>query len=278
VGRFRSRLQRELKKFVRLDEAKITQILRGFGEFHSQYLFVHSSLSSCGYITGGPQTVIKAIRNWIGPATLAMPTHTYCYPDPSGFVPVYDAATTPSRVGSITEHFRHGSNVIRTIHPTHSLCAQGPNGATLCRGHEFCDTPCGKGTPYERLIQNDAAVLMFGASMNTYTLFHTAEDAAQAPYLYEPSIYTLRYRKENGNIGEMRMRRQDMSVSRCFSSMDEWLEARGFLYRLKLGLGSLLFIPHARLAHEALVAAMNHDSFLLVAPSARNDFKIKLNV
>lgn len=275
IGGLKHHLMRGLKKFVRLDEAKIIQALKGFGKFHSRYLLVHSSLSRCGHISGGPETVVKAIRSWIGPATLVMPTHTYCYPDPSGFVPVYDAAVTPSQVGIISEYFRHQPNVIRSIHPTHSVCSQGPQSEALCHGHERCDTPCGKGTPFERLIQNDAAVLMFGANMHAYTLFHTAEDAARVPYLYESPLYTLRYQK-SGGIGQIRMRRQDMSVPRCFISMDEWLEERGLLCKLKLGLGTLLFIPHAKLAHEALLSAMHHDPFLLVAPSARHDLKAKL--
>lgn len=275
IGNLRRRLSRKLKKYIRIDEAGIVRALKGFGEFDSRYLFVHSSLSQCGYILGGPQTVVKALRNWIGSATLVMPTHTYCYPDSSGFVPVYDAATTPSRVGSITEYFRHEPNVIRSIHPTHSVASQGAESETICRGHELCGTPCGKGTPYEYLIQNDTAVLMLGVTMNAYTFFHTAEDAAQVPYLYEAGAYALRYFNKNAGISEMWMRRQNMSIPRCFLSMEEWLKERGFLYKLKLGLGSLLFIPHAKLAHEALLSAMRDNPFLLVAPSARSSVKAR---
>jgi hypothetical protein len=51
--------------------------------------------------------------------------------------------------------------------------------------------------------------------------------------------------------------------------MDHWLEQRTLLVRRSLGLGQLLFIPHAGAAHRQLVDALNINPLLLVAPAAR---------
>ena len=110
---------------------------------------------------------------------------------------------------------------------------------------------------------------MLGATLNTYTLFHTAEDAAQLPYLYEPTPYTLKVRTRDGKIKTVLMRRQDMQIPRRFTEMAAWLEQRGLLVRQRLGLGELLFIPRAGEAHRQVVEALRAEPLLLVAEPVR---------
>jgi aminoglycoside N3'-acetyltransferase len=139
----------------------------------------------------------------------------------------------------------------------------------IVEGHERCDTPCGAGSPYERLVMMEASVLMFGASMQAYTLFHTAEDAAMVPYLYQSLPVTLRYRAADGSEQTMTMRRHDMHVARSFAARGAWLEEQGLLRRVALGRGELLFIRDARSAHAALVNQLRlHPQFLLAAAAA----------
>ena len=161
---------------------------------------VHSSLSACGRVMGGAFTVIKALREWSAGANLAMPAHSYCYRGRCGACPIFDVQRSPSVVGAITETFRRQAAVQRSLHPTHSLACKGPGAARLIAGHELCDTPCGAGTPYEKLVAEDASVLMFGVSLNSYTLFHTAEHAAAVPYLYCEGIVSLRIRAPGGEV------------------------------------------------------------------------------
>lgn len=269
----RSRIKREIRRVNRwlhpLTQAQLLDALRAFGPFPTDRLMVHSSLSACGYIRSGPAAVIEALRTWIGERDLVMPTHTYCYPDKDGRVPQFNPAVTPSLIGAITNAFWRRPNVLRSLHPTHSLACLGAGAAGLCAGHELCDTPCGVGTPYEKLVAQDASVLMFGATLNTYTLFHTAEDAAGVPYLYERTQYQLEAVDYAGQIRPITMRRHDMGIARSFAQMDHWLEKRGLLLRRSLGLGQLLFIPHAGVANRHLVDALHIDPLLLVAPEAR---------
>jgi aminoglycoside 3-N-acetyltransferase len=263
-------LRRSRRSRVRLQKCDLFSAFCQFGELRASILMVHSSLSACGTIQGGADTVIATLQEWIDRRrTLVMPTHTYCYPDSDGTVPVYDATSTHSLVGQITEHFWPKPGVSRSIHPTHSLAAAGPSAMEICAGHEYCETPCGKGTPYERLIHGECAVLMFGVTLNTYTFFHTAEDAAELPYLYEREPYFLKYRDASDAIREMKMWRHNMKITRAFRPMDTWLESRGLLKRARLGLGELLFIPNALHAHNAVMEELKVNPLLLVDESVR---------
>ena len=271
AGGIARRLKRARQKLVTLDEARILEALKSCAPVQDRVLLVHSSLSSCGYITEGPATVIGALRGWLADGVgLALPTHTWSYPDASGVAPIYDYKETPSVVGTITNYYRAQSGVVRSLHPSHSIAYGGSDAQQFIEGHEACETPCGDGTPYMRLIEKDGSVLMFGATLDAYTLFHTAEDAAQAPYLYQPKQLMLRSRVASGEVKEIPTWRQDMGVTRRFGEMDRWLEKQGLLIRRKLGMGELLYIPHAAALHERMVKELRSDPLLLVAESARH--------
>jgi aminoglycoside 3-N-acetyltransferase len=257
---------------VRLNEAKILEALQSCGAFNADLLLVHSSLSACGLIEGGPATVISALGSWISNRTaLSLPTHTWSYPDHTGLAPIYDYTSTPSVVGAITNYYWRQPGVVRSLHPTHSLACRGPQAEELCAGHEFCETPCGAGTPYQRIAEGNSSVLMFGATLDSYTLFHTAEDTAQVPYLYGPEPVTLRTRRKDGVIQSIKMWRQDMTVTRRFTATVDWLTEQGLVVRRKLGLGELLFIPNAQALHETIVKTLRCDPLFLVHEKARCD-------
>lgn len=248
-----------------IGEREILDALGRLSPALPRLLMVHSSLSACGLVQGGPLTVIRALRTWNGGGTLAMPAHSYCYPMGGEGAPVFDLATTPSVVGAITEAFRHEPGVLRSLHPTHSLAVEGAGGPAIIAGHEACATPCGAATPYARLVQMDAAILMFGATLDAYTLFHTAEDAAAVAYLYEPLPVSLRFSGPDHLEHSMTMRKHDMTVARSFSAKAAWLEERGLLRRVGLGAGELLLLPHARQVHDAVVDQLRRDSWFLTA-------------
>ena len=86
--RVRHRIECEIRRVNHgsdpLSGPQVLEALQTFGPFHTQGLNADSSLSACGYIRGGPATVIEVLRTWIRERDLVMPTHTYCYPDKDG--------------------------------------------------------------------------------------------------------------------------------------------------------------------------------------------------
>ena len=138
------------------------------------------------------------------------------------------------------------------------------------------ETPCGSGTPYERMVQTNTSVLMFGATLDSYTLFHTAEDAARVPYLYLPQKMILKTKKPDGTVVELQSWRQNMGIARRFRETVDWLEQENLLLRRKLGKGELLFIPRADRVHQEVLKQLRVDPLFLVATSERERARTSL--
>lgn len=213
---------------------------------------VHSSLYSCGHFTSGPKGVLNVLSEFCN--TLCLPTHSYCYPDSPGQPgPVFSAATTPSLNGYLTEMFRKQPDVLRSIHATHSLAARGKLAEELCVNHYRYDTPCGAGTPYSRLVENQASILMFGVTFAYYTLFHTAEWESGSEFAYvHGELNWLRIIDEVGEQRDCWSRRQGRIVPR-FEEAGGFLERAGLVRRVQLGRSNLLFVPDCSKVHDLLV-------------------------
>jgi aminoglycoside 3-N-acetyltransferase len=179
-----------------------------------EILLVHSSLSTCGRFTAGPDDVLAGLSEFCD--TLILPTHTYCYPtSPKEPGVLFDRETTPSKTGLLTEMFRKQAGSTRSIHATHSLAARGELAEQICTNHYRHDSPCGAGTPYSRLVERRASVLLFGVTFHSYTLFHTAEDASGSAFAYEQgTLDRLRVVDEQGQPCDCWSRRQTRTPRR----------------------------------------------------------------
>src|SRR3954452_6956496 len=102
---------------------EIVAVLKSLGVREGMMLLVHSSLKSLGPIPGGPETGIQSLLDALGDrGTLLLPALSYAAVKQ---VPRFDVRTTPSCVGAISEHFRMCPGSLRSLHPTHSICATG---------------------------------------------------------------------------------------------------------------------------------------------------------
>jgi aminoglycoside N3'-acetyltransferase len=122
--------------------------------------------------------VIAALEEVVGPdATIVMPSfsmvgETTEYPLTGT---VFDARETPSLMGAITERFRKLPDASRSLHPTHSVAARGPEAEELVAGHHEAPTPFGTGTPYARMVERDYVQVWFGCGVGPFTLYHAFE-------------------------------------------------------------------------------------------------------
>jgi aminoglycoside 3-N-acetyltransferase len=169
-------------------------------------------------------------------------------------------------MGLLAETFRKQPGVTRSIHATHSLAAIGPLANEICRGHQHCDTPCGDGSPYARLVERGASVLMFGVSFRYYTLFHTAEWLSGSESAAEPGeMNRLRVINESGEIEESCSKRQGRALPR-FHEAGCLLEHAGFVRRAALGRSHLLFVADSAAVHGFLLERLRRSpDFLRMA-------------
>jgi aminoglycoside 3-N-acetyltransferase len=165
--------------------------LKRLGVKEGVLLLVHSSLSSLGFVPGGPETVIQGLLEAVGPeGTLLMPALSYEHVVSAD--PVFDVRNTPSNVGAIAECFRSRPGTIRSLHPTHSVTATGLKAEEILSEHIQDETPCGKHSPFHKLRYLDGRILMLGCGLEPNTSMHGVEEEIEPDYLYdEPLEYRL---------------------------------------------------------------------------------------
>jgi len=96
-------------------------------------------------------------------------------------LPVYDAATTPTRtMGAVAELFRTLPGTMRSSHPHRSIAVSGPVASRIVARHELAD-PCGETSPLGVLYEVDARVLLLGVGYGKCTALHLAEDRSEPP-------------------------------------------------------------------------------------------------
>lgn len=179
---------RERLRPVRIDGGAIASALREAGLREGDAAFVQAGMSSFGTIEGGPQAVIEALEKVLGPGGLiAMPAFPLDRPALQYLRenPVFDLRDTPSKMGATSERFRTADGVLRSLHPTHSVCARGPGAAEVVAGHELAETPFGAGTPFQRLIDRGAHQVFFGSGVGAITVYHAYECMREPPFPIE---------------------------------------------------------------------------------------------
>jgi aminoglycoside 3-N-acetyltransferase len=148
-------------------------------------LLVHSSYRSLGHVPGGPEMVIRGLIETLGPqGALLMPTLTFERVTPEN--PVFDIRSTPSNAGVIPETFRVRPGTLRSLHPTHSVCAAGPQAAQIIEAHTADTTPCGPHSPFRAIAERGGQILFLGCGLESNTTMHAVEETIVPPYLYDP--------------------------------------------------------------------------------------------
>jgi len=161
-------------------------------------LLLHSSLSSIGWVVGGPVAVIQALELVLGPnGTLVMPTHSGDLSDPKDWnnppvpeswkdiirqtMPAFEPDLTPTRgMGRIPETFRKKNGVIRSNHPHDSFAASGTESEFITNDHSL-DFGLGERSPLARIYDLDGWVLLLGVNFENNTSLHLAELRADFP-------------------------------------------------------------------------------------------------
>ncbi len=149
-------------------------------------LMVHSSFNTMlPMYKGSPKELLELLISLCGPdKTLAMPAfffggRTYNYDVRRYFAdkPDFYVDKMPSQMGVLTEIFRNYPGVGVSKHPTHRVCALGPKAKYLTSEHELCKTGCGKGSPFDKMSQDNTVILGLGVRyFHCMTQTHSVED------------------------------------------------------------------------------------------------------
>ncbi|NLP45873.1 MAG: AAC(3) family N-acetyltransferase [Epulopiscium sp.] len=142
-------------------------------------LLVHSSMKSIGKVEGGADTVLDALSEYMQDGLLVLPTHTWSYINAKN--PKFYVDRSPSCIGILPELFRKREGVIRSLHPTHSVAALGRDAEEFVKGNECYDTPCARKSPWGKLLDRNADIMLLGVDLRRNTFIHGIEEWADIP-------------------------------------------------------------------------------------------------
>lgn len=213
----RTALIRRNRAFSRQD---LLRELRRVGVQLGDTLLVHSSLEPFAGFSGKPMDVIESLEEAIGSTgTLLMPTlpFTGSAVEYVSQPRTFDVKKTPSRMGLLTELFRRAPGVVRSVHPTHSAAIWGTCAREIADRHYEAGTPCGRQTPYGRLLDRGGKILFLGTDISVMTFYHTVEELLEPQMPFSPftkEVFTLESHDEAGNTQITHTRLFDPTCSR----------------------------------------------------------------
>lgn len=169
--------------------------LRQLGLGLDDAVMVHAALRSAGRILGGPDALIDALHDAIGPGgtVLVYTDWSDDYHDllgddgtiPADFrddIPPFDPAASRARRdnGAIAELVRTRPGARRSANPGAAFAAVGGRAGWFTADHAL-DYGYGERSPFAKLVEVRGKVLMLGAPLDTMSLLHHAEHLARIP-------------------------------------------------------------------------------------------------
>lgn len=197
-------------------------------------LLVHSSMKSVGEVEGGADTVLDALSEYMREGLLVLPTHTWSYIQADN--PKFYVESSPSCVGILPELFRKRKGVVRSYHPTHSVAALGRDAGDFVAGAERYDTPCHRESPWGKLLDRKATILLVGVDLRRNTFIHGIEEWSDVPGRLTDGHENLIVVLGDGTEIPVPSRRHcGLPWSEHFWKVEGILERTGAIRRAKLG-------------------------------------------
>lgn len=163
--------EKEFTKDHIVDQLRMIGIKLGDG------LVVHSAYSTIGKVMGGPDAVIDALLEAVGPGGhLLFPAFTFHV----DYGP-YDPATTPTTMGILPETARKRPQFYRSDFPNNSVIVAGPQAEFIAENH-VSRGHCRPGDPFDRMALMRGYVLQLGVPFRNNTTVHIGEVYADLPH------------------------------------------------------------------------------------------------
>lgn len=170
-----------------LKQENINNILALLGLKSYDTVLIHSSLKAIGPIEGNAEGLLLNLMNFFKDGLLIFPTHTWASIQRDNMV--FNTHDTPSCVGQLTNIARNTPGFVRSMHPTHSVCAYGRNAQEYI-DHDLCaTTPVGPNNCFGILKEYNAKILFLGAPLSKNTFIHSIEEEYNVPDRFTSFLY-----------------------------------------------------------------------------------------
>lgn len=166
-------------------------------------VFVHSSLMHIGRIEGGYKEVVRHLNERVLERGHTLLFSALSYRGSSeAFLKnkrVFDIRLEPVEMGAINAYYASLPMARRSLSPTHSVCAIGPDAVNYTNEHHLSVTPFTQQSPYFKLTKNKGKVLMIGAPMIYLTILHVITDLLEYEVAYTKKSYPVEVINEEGD-------------------------------------------------------------------------------
>ena len=169
---------------ILVDENIVCESFRRAGAVSGDTVIFHGSLSSMGWVQGGPACVFDGILAATSPGgTVAMPTLWYNGTPERSHPEQFDLRESPAFNGALAEGMRKDLRSHRSRHFSHSISAIGARAEELTGGHDICgptpspwsETAFGLNSPWQRLYDWNALYAFIGVDFSVCTMKHYIE-------------------------------------------------------------------------------------------------------
>ncbi|QEH68535.1 AAC(3) family N-acetyltransferase [Cellulosilyticum sp. ST5] len=197
-------------------------------------LLVHSSMKSIGEVEGGADTVLDALMIYMKEGLLVLPTHTWSYINAEN--PKFDVVHSEVCVGILPELFRKRPGVVRSLHPTHSVAAIGQDKEDFIKDNELWHTPCARQSPWGKLLDRNAQIMLLGVDLRRNTFIHGVEEWVDIKGRLTDEMEPLVVINEKGEELSVPSRRHcGDHWSEYFWKVDDYFKEKGVMHLGKFG-------------------------------------------
>jgi aminoglycoside 3-N-acetyltransferase len=197
-------------------------------------VIVHASFRPFGLMGWDPAGMVDALVKHLGNrGTLAFPTMSWRTVTPES--PRFSEISTPGHVGVLSEVFRTHVSTARSLHPTHSVAACGPEAGHLVEGHHVDTTPCSSRSPFARLADMGGKALLLNVDTQRCTALHCAEEQVTTQdHFFRPGTEAYECISRTGKTYTVVTRRH-ARYERAFNRFEPLFESQGMIGRDQLG-------------------------------------------
>ena len=243
---------------------QINKQLYDLGINPGDVILMHSSMKALGTDLT-PEKFLLELMNAVTPeGTLLLPALTY--ENVTFEKPFFSVSESIPCVGILPKTFHMMEGVIRSIHPTHSVCAWGKHAKKITEGHINDNTPVGANSPFMQLPGYNGKILFVGDILNSCTFMHGIEEIVNAPYTLNTEMTRYTLKDADGSV-----RDKDYYTHNFKGWEQEYVRIRDILTFPAIHTGPVLqascTLIDANALKTAAIARFEEDIYSFVSPA-----------
>ena len=233
--------------------------LNNMGLKGSETIMVHSSFSSVKNIEGGAKIFLKAFKDYFKDGLLLFPTHTW------GIIKddldILDIKLPNSNVGYLTNVVIEDKDFIRSIHPTHSVCAYGKNAKEYIKDDINSTTPVSPNGSFGKLKYGDY-ILFIGCPLSKNTFIHSIEEEMNVDDRFTSHYYKFFVKDYNNELIEFDIKRHYSTLNPHIS--DNYEKLLPILLELNIAkkvklMDSISYLVDSKLLYKLVKELLKYD-------------------